>query len=369
MPARKVYKHKKVYVQRPIGRGGKLFRFIYRQRRVLYLGGLYKDDPSYVGPYSWQGADTQYQTTPLPIVANPATLCQLIFETQYTPYDGKMPSFGPLANTTLKEAKFPEIFFYRYIMPIHYGIGTRVIRCRTVIDSQASAGWTPSPNDLQSADLSWQLPIHCYWRADYSNMNSIYPFYKGNSPDPTTGGFYSMFNTMLYTPSGGYTSEAGYDPTDATILATMSNQHEMLVNKRYAKCTIQPGKDCIMQLQANFNTSGLGGQFTDIQDATIFTPALITAPVSCWIRNFLSKTGAPGQANMGGYAGIPGDLYMAYVQPELNPDYAALFATQLTDAKPKARLCVELETTTTLILNASERMPDQFIWGKTLIPG
>jgi len=392
MPSRKVYKHRKAYVSRPICRGGQTFRCFYKRKFVIYLGGKYQNaapnaetpptawvftDNNHIGETSWNKCDDQFMTTPLPMVLAPASLAQLLFETQYNGWNGYtndsidkyfIPAGSP--SNLLTEAKYPDMFYYRYMQPVHYGLSCRVIRCRTVIDTSSDAKWDPSATDLGIADLSWQTPMNFYWRADYSNLNRFYPF-KGPTPDTDVSFYYNQGSMQKYISTvppalpqgnGGWVADKGFDPSAVT--EPVSNFHEMLVQKRFAKCTVQPGKDCIMQMQANFKTAGLDGLFSDVRNPDLFNLANVNQqPVSMWLRNYFSVNRLPGQSISSGSGMIPGDLYMAAVLPEVNLDYYNLFNTGLLEEKPKARVAVEFELTTSLIIRCSEKVPDVVKWG------
>lgn len=352
MPSRRLYKHKKSYVQRPLGNSGKTFRFIYTQRSQYMFGGGAAE--AYTSQ-DWQHCNSQYNTPCVPMIIPPVSLSRLIFETKYSDGYASDPFAQSLYQKSLVEAKYPDMFNYRYIAPVHYGLSVRVIRARTVIDSTSTANFTPTTADLQNAELSWQLPVHVYWRADYSNLNSFFQFLKPNSTDGTTIDYYKP------------------PPTAASDqLIPAQSFHEMLVNRRFGKCTIQPGTDCTMSIGCNFKRMNYAGNFPDVFNTSLYTDELMgtgvspdtsLAPVTCWIRKFFEISDIPGQRTVSSKGIIPGDLYMAPVLPETNPNYAQLYLVKTAEAKPKARLCFEVEMTTTLILRGSEWCPDTLKWG------
>lgn len=366
MPARRIKKHKKSYVCRPIGTAGKTYRFIHRTRNYMYLGG----GSNYPAPdatvtkasaFDWQYIDSQFQTPTNPIVMGQDTpsLRDMLFEQGW---DGT-------AVTSLKEAKYPDLFNFRYINPVYYGQSVRVFRARTIIQSEGHANdvagtyFYPSSKDLIDSQLSTQIPVVIYWRYDYSNLNAFYQFHETNSL--TTGG-----GTVLKPDEANFYKPTHQSCTNSTKGLTAQNFHEMLLNKRFARCVIQPGQDCIMQGKARFPVRGMAGNMADVLNTTAFSAALANdLKLTQWLRYYNSLTTVPGQDQYTSYGLLPGDLYMTVQLPEVMPDQKALLLVKddVVD-KPKARLCIEYETTTTLILKATEWVPDTQTWGASGFP-
>jgi len=331
---RPVKKHKRSYVQRPIGAGGKAFRFLHKVRTSAEFGGGAVGDGS---PFSWQRLVDQYKTSTIPVLVRPPTLSELVFE---------QDASGSV-STTFTEAKYPDLFRYRYITPSYYGISVRIIRARSVFDTTTTTGFTPTVTDLAQSELSWQLPITFYWRADYSNMNDAFPFYQGDTNNQEDIQYYN-YKWPQTTP-----------PNSENILC------QQLINRRFNKCVLRPNQECVMSMSCHFPTHGLAGASVQANDTEIFGNLTLmeTYPVTCWLRAFNRKATVPGRSNTNGQGIVPGDMFMLCALPEVTPDYQDLYREPDDSTDPKARLCVEYEVSTTLVLNGSEYLTDTYFWG------
>lgn len=365
MPSRRTFKHKKDYIQRPIGvAGGKLFRFTFTRQVCIPIGGGAKDATlRYLTPFDWQGIDTEFMTSIIPLVATPATLSQLLFETQF--YNGPIQSGAWNTNgqtTKVSEAKHPDIFYYRYIAPVYYGINMRIHRARSVIATADATDYNPTTQDLQQSELSWQVPVDVFWRADYSNLNTFYPFYEGVSNDPTNGSFYN--------PKPGTFNDSTQAIVPTEVGTAVENLHEMLVQKRFSRCTISPTSDCVMKMGSHFKSLGLSGNMIDVKNTSVFTQNnMENVPVTIWLRQFFSNVGMPGQMSYSSKGMVPGDLYMVVKMPETNPLYSNIYRNPTSGSSAVAaghgKVWLEGTITTSLILRAQELTPDIQPWGKT----
>lgn len=350
MPSRRVYKHKNSYIHRPIGRGGKIFRFVHKQRQDVLFGGRSFPCTTFVdGSYL-------YKTTRQPMLMGGTDypyLLNMLFES----------TLAGSAQTNLGEAKYPDMFNYRYLIPRYFGMSCRIIRSRLIIDTSDAVQFHPTPNDLINAELSTQVPQTVYWRADYSNLNDFYPFYKSSATSPggaacQAPGYYNI----------------GYNIEDAVY---SQNFQEMLINKRFQKCVIQPGTECVMSIGSHFPTRALDGSMTDVRNSLIYNPLSVGNAgggsgsnwnVVQWLRNYNSQIPVPGQAHSGGGGIVPGDLFMAPCLPETSSYYVDLINTPDEVEGPKARIQFDMEFTWTLILYGSEFVPDTQKLGSTGIP-
>lgn len=332
---RKLDYHKKSWVERPLT-SGRDFHFQYSRRTELLFGA-----GSAANTNNWFKLNEVFRTSLYPYIVTPPSIRHLLFETQA---DGT-------TNATLLEAKYPNMFHYRFARPVHYGSSVRIIRARTIIDSSATANFTPTVTDLQQSDLSWQLPISMYWRGDHDGSDLFYPIY----PNYTAAGVRPNRTSVdYYTPN----LTASTADTDATA----QNCHEMLLNKRFSKCTISPGRECIMRSNHNFPRQTTCGKMVQVNNTTAFgsTHLAATTPITCWLRQFLATSEMPGATR--NYE-TPGDMFMLPVIPENNANYKILFQTFDTSPTAKARLSIEMEEKFTLIVRCNEYYPDVCKWG------
>lgn len=381
--SRKFHKSRKVYIQRPIGRGGKTWTCQNVHRTNILFGGGFSVYDSVLGvwsqapsPINWSIRNNQFATSVVPLCIPTSSLQKLLFDSNY---DGTV--WG-----TLEEAKYPDMFRYRYVVPSYFGVSLRILRTRIIVDTDAShAEYSPSPVDAANSEISTQIPVHIYWRGDFSNLNKFYKFYE--PWDSGVGGnVLDDGDPRYYLPSGDGSASGAHFHLPGTALGSYANNlNELLLNKRFSKCTVQPGSDCIISYGGYLKPGGLDGTMVDVKNTQVFQSRLIKdqaawpsgtykPPVTMFLRNFNKNVHQPGQQ---GYT--PGDLYILPVIPDLQPSMLHLLnvpdhtyvdgdSKKNALASARARLSVELELKTTLVMKGSEYLPDNFQWGSSGLP-
>lgn len=333
-------KYNVVRVQRPVGRG-RSFKFFASSRKTYICGGgpfgsgaLKVDVQSDInnvapGQLMWDAysastgapstiySDPQYNTTAVPAQYNGCPLAQLLFENEPKTFD----------DCKVQYAKHPDMFKYLTAVPVYYAIRMTIERAYIELDtSRSDATFTPSNSDIQFAQnlaAGQNFDFYFYW--DSQNLNNLIDF-------------------------GG---------TDAVASQRFEN---MLDNRKFkfarhragdgSKCSIN-GKMTLPHLIGTIANNKPYPQIANVTDAAGVT-----------LSQFF---GVNSTAEIG-ILNPPGALYFSPVLPFTSDVFKKLFncpdnATS-TVAPALARLCIDVNFTTKLVLNCSNYVGYMIPWNQ-----
>lgn len=341
----RVKKHKKSYIHYPIGKAGRDFKFQHVVKGTQAFGGDGRD-------HGGSSADSRsafhftnplalYQTAQNPWCIKPAALRELLFD--------NLPASAQVAS--IQEAKRPDLFSYRYVFLVYYQCTFNIRRCRLIFDTDESHNsFEPSASDLLVSEQAMDFPCVYYWRADCSNLCNF-----GNALGK------GMYTGLITDWNGGI----DYYTPGSEDLTVKQNLFDSLRNRRWSKCVVYPKQNCGTTMAVHFNHMAPTGKLPDTTNTTLWSSLAVDVPVVQWIRKFLDAVGISGQTEMFGQASFPGDLYILMRQPELSKLYTDLVnrANDFTTAGARARLVIDYEVTTKLVLRGLEQSYDMIKFG------
>lgn len=327
--------HSKSYTNLPVGIAGKDFKYQFIDKKSLVLGG------NTTGPEendAVQFVDTIdfYKTATNCLPIKPATLLQLVFD--------DAPATVAASDGT--NAKYPEMFYYRYVYPVYYSVEFIVRRCRVVFDTDEShTSFDPSAADLLVTEQTMDFPFVMYWRADLSNLANF-------DGDALGKGFYRtklpVYQDWMAKPLEYY--DPGASTADSKDLLFNS-----LVNRRWKKCTVYPKQNCGVKLGVSVNSMAPTGKLPDTKNTNTWSTTNWEAPVSRFLRQFWNDVGISGQTEMWSLSSFPGDLLVLFQQPEMQQAYLTLLNQGGTDPAARARVFLDYEVKTQLVVRGLER--------------
>jgi len=287
-------------VQRPLG-VGRSFKFFKSLRKSYIFGGDIAD----VGVNTdgtWATSDDQYNTLRLPLQFDGDNFISMLFDDEPT----------TAANTKTQFAKFPEMFKYLSCVPVYYAIRMTIVRAYIQLDTGNAAGMNPTTSDIQFAqNLAQGQQIDFFYYYDTQNFNHVINF--ADTPE--------RFSNMLD-------------------------------NRKFHHGRHVPGDVC------SINGKAMLPKITTLSTVYPYPTPDNTHSAGTAIRNFLSNNTSESIKSLG----CPGSLFWSPVIPLSSALFKQYFNTPTSATTPLARLCVDVNYTTKMILNCSNNLGYMVPW-------